>query len=122
MSQLNQAVSTMLEVEGATGAAIVDYSSGMALASGGDPGFNLDVAAAGNSNVIRAKLSTMGDLGLTDKIDDILITLENQYHLINVLPSGETDGLFLYLVLNRQKANLALARFKLGQAAKSVRV
>lgn len=120
MSQIDQVITDLLAIEGATGAAIVDISSGMALATGGNPGFNLDVAAAGNSNVVRAKLNTMSDLGVTESIDDILITLDNQYHLINVLSADATKGLFIYLVLNKRNANLALARHKLSVAAKSV--
>lgn len=36
----------------------------MALASGGDSGLDLDVAAAGNSNVVRAKLRTMQEIDI----------------------------------------------------------
>ncbi|MCI9887430.1 hypothetical protein JT358_02985 [Micrococcales bacterium 31B] len=123
MAKLDETIKDLLNIEGATGAAIVDINSGMALASGGNPGFNLDVAAAGNSNVVRAKIRTMNDLGIPGSgIDDILISLNDQYHLINVLSNAGTDGLFVYLVLNRDNANLALARFKLQNAAKSVQV
>lgn len=122
MSQIDQAISDLLTIDGATGAAIVDIASGMALASGGNPGFNLDVAAAGNSNVVRAKLNTLSDLGITQGIDDILITLDNEYHLINVLSTDATQGLFMYLVLNKRNANLALARHKLGVVARSVQI
>lgn len=121
-SQLDQAVNDLLAIDGATGAAIVDYASGMALATGGNPGFSLDVAAAGNSNVIRAKLATMEDIGLNDSVDDILITLGNQYHLINVLDAQANQGLFLYLVLNKKTANLALARHRLNGVASRVTV
>lgn len=122
MSQLDQAINDLLSIEGATGAAIVDLSSGMALAQAGNPGFSLEVAAAGNSNVVRAKMNTMRDLGVTDEIDDILITLGQQYHLINVLKDEATQGLFIYLVLNRNTANLALARHKLNAVARKVRI
>ncbi|WP_454300191.1 hypothetical protein [Salana multivorans] len=64
----------------------------------------------------------MADIGLTGKIDDILITLESQYHLINVLDGPATQGLFIYLVLDRTRANLALARHKLAQMAKDITV
>lgn len=114
MSQLDNSIQELLAIEGATGAALVDISSGMALASGGSPGFDLTVAAAGNSNVVRAKLKTMNDLGLSGNIEDIMITLSSQYHLINVLNASETSGLFVYLVLDRNTANLALARHKLN--------
>ncbi|KAB1655664.1 hypothetical protein F8O01_11730 [Pseudoclavibacter chungangensis] len=113
MSQLDTFVQELLAIEGATGAAIVDISSGMALASGGNPGFDLSVAAAGNSNVVRAKLKTMAEIGLSGKIEDIMITLDGQYHLINVLNGSDSTGLFVYLVLDRNTANLALARHKL---------
>ncbi len=122
MSQIDTFVSEMLDIEGATGAAIVDISSGMALATGGHPGFDLNVAAAGNSNVVRAKLSTMNDIGVAGCIEDIMITLSDQYHLISVLNSSETEGLFIYLVLDRKRANLALARHKVNQIAKKVSV
>ena len=123
MSQIDGYVAELLEIEGARGAAIVDIASGMALATGGTPGFDLANAAAGNSNVIRAKLTTMNDLGIGgSEIEDILITLDNQYHLINVLNTTETQGLFIYLVLDRAQANLALARHKLSRIASQLTV
>lgn len=122
MSSLQQSIQDLLAIEGATGAAIVDLGSGMALATGGNPGFNLDVAAAGNANVIQAKLRTMADLDLSDEVEDILITLGRQYHLINVMNEDTTKGLFVYLVLNRSNANLALARHKLRLVAKGLTI
>lgn len=122
MANLEQSVQDLLSIDGATGAAIVDSGSGMALAEGGHPGFDLGIAAAGNSNVVRAKLQTMRDLGLTATIDDILITLDQQYHLINVLHSAGNEGLFVYLVLDRNRSNLALARHKLTQVAGQIQI
>lgn len=122
MSQIDQSIQDLLSIDGATGAAIVDIASGMALGTGGNPGFDLDVAAAGNSNVVRAKLSTMSDIGFAGRIEDIMISLDSQYHLVNVLNSSETEGLFIYLVLDRAKSNLALARHKANRIAASVSV
>lgn len=122
MSSLDDSLQQLLAIEGATGAAIVDYASGMALAQGGNPSFDLGIAAAGNSNVVRAKLATMRDLGVTDEIDDILITLTSQYHLINVLDGQSASGLFIYLVLNKATANLALARHRLKAIAAQITI
>lgn len=119
---LDNKITQLLAIEGANGAAIVDGASGMALAQGGHPGFDLSVAAAGNSNVVRAKIKTMTDLGIDSRIEDILITLEGQYHLINVLSGRGADGLFVYLVLDRTSGNLALARHKLANIAKDIAV
>ncbi|MEU3781732.1 hypothetical protein [Streptomyces sp900129855] len=105
---------TMTAVEGALGVAVVDYTSGMALGTlGGGKDLDLNVAAAGNTDVIRAKVRTMEHLGLKGEIEDILITLGGQYHLIRLLKGGGGSGLFLYLVLDRERSNLAMARHQL---------
>ena len=102
---------TMTAVEGALGAAVVDYTSGMALGTlGGGKDLDLGVAAAGNTDVIRAKVRTMEHLGLKGQIEDILITLGNQYHLIRLVQGRSGNGLFLYVVLDRARSNLAMAR------------
>ncbi|MFF1903978.1 hypothetical protein [Kitasatospora sp. NPDC058218] len=105
---------TMTVIEGAIGAALVDYNSGMALATlDGPGGLDLNVAAAGNTDVVRAKMRTMDMLGLQDGIEDILITLSSQYHLIRPLTGRSGKGLFLYLALDKSRANLAMARHQL---------
>ncbi|MBD0672323.1 hypothetical protein ACIQOW_17910 [Kitasatospora sp. NPDC091335] len=106
----------MTSIEGAIGAALVDYNSGMALATlDGPGGLDLNVAAAGNTDVVRAKMRTMDMLGLQDGIEDILITLTSQYHLIRPLTGRTGKGLFLYLALDKSRANLAMARHQLGR-------
>ncbi|MGW3497349.1 hypothetical protein [Streptomyces sp. NPDC001020] len=105
---------TMTSIEGALGAALVDYTSGMALGTlGGGKDLDLTVAAAGNTDVIRAKARTMEHLGLKGEIEDILITLGSQYHIIRPLTGRSGNGLFLYLVLDKARSNLAMARHQL---------
>lgn len=117
MSTINQSLDELLEQDGALCAAIVDSSSGMMLGSAGS-GVDLEVAAAGNTEVVRAKLKTMRSLGLNDVIEDILITLGKQYHLIRPMPRKE--GVFIYFVLDKAKSNLALSRRKLQDVEKEL--
>jgi hypothetical protein len=106
-----------MKVEGAIGVALVDWESGLCLGTlGGGNVLDLNLAAAGNTDVIRSKLRTVESLRLNDKVVDILIALEKQYHLIRLVKTARKgEGLFLYLVLDRSRANLALARHHLSR-------
>lgn len=106
---------------GFVGACMVDSSTGVMLgALGGGLSINLQRAATGNSEVVRAKRKTMDLLGLDDAIEDILITLDKQYHLIR--PVGANADLFIYLVLDRAEANLGLGRMALADSEKAFAV
>ena len=114
---IKEALVGLTSLDGFVGAALVDSESGMLLGQEGGAGINLEVAAAGNTEVVRAKRKTMSSLKLNDGIEDMLITLGKQYHLIRPLRSRPT--LFFYLALDRSRANLAMARIQLADVEKS---
>lgn len=118
-NNINESLSELMQIDGAVAVAIADSKSGMALGTAGG-GINLEVAAAGNSEVVKSKHKVMTALGLKDGIEDILITLGQQYHLIR--PLAQHPTLFFYLVLNRANSNLAMARFKLSEVESRVTV
>ena len=113
MANINETLAEILTLDGAMCAAVVDAHSGMLLGKAGS-GLNLEVAAAGNTEVVRAKIKTMKALGLSGHIEDILITLDSQYHIITMVQAKE--GLFVYIVLEKAKSNLAMARYKANEA------
>ncbi len=120
MADANQSLQEIMRMDGAIGAALVDWRSGMTLGTArGGPALNLDVAAAGNTDVVRAKLKVMQNLG-SNKIEDILMTLTTQYHLIRLLECDQS--LFVYVALNKESANLAMARYKLSQVERNLTV
>lgn len=92
--------------------AVVDYESGMQLAGRSESGMDVDALSAGYTDVITAEIKAMqlmyAESGDGDSIEDILITLKNQYHFIR--PMESYPGLFIFLVLERAGANLALSR------------
>ncbi|MBV8517123.1 MAG: hypothetical protein JO197_06920 [Acidobacteria bacterium] len=117
MATIKEGLQKLSEVDGFIGACVVDSNSGMMLGSeGGGSAVNLEVAAAGNTEVVRAKRKTMNSLNLNDTIEDILISLNRQYHLIR--PMEKKDGFFIYLVVDRNRANLAMARHSLSNIEK----
>lgn len=114
MSNVKESLKQALDIEGALAAALVDHHSGMTLATaGGDNVFDLEIAAAGYTDVVRAKLNVMRKLGLTDRLEDVLVTLDTQYHLARPVSAPQGEGTFVYLALNREQANLAMARREL---------
>ncbi|KIH97167.1 hypothetical protein LP52_20840 [Streptomonospora alba] len=123
MANIDSGLKEMMEIEGAIGAAVVDYGSGMALGTlSSTNSFDLNVAAAGNTEVVRAKMRTIEQLNLNEGVEDILITLSSQYHVIRPLASRKGQGLFLYLAMDRTRANLALARHRLKSIEEELEV
>ena len=118
MATAKETLPKLMEIDGCIGCCIVDSNSGMMLGASGGGNVSLEVAAAGNTEVVRSKRKTMKALNLGDHIEDMLITLGKQYHLIRPLTTN--DALFIYLVLDKQKANLAMARYQLGAIEKEL--
>jgi len=112
LMNVKDALAKLANLDGFVGACLVDSDSGMSLGTEGGNGLNLEVAAAGNTEVVRAKRKAAKNLNLKDDIEDILITLGKQYHLIR--PLKVKPAIFFYVALDRSKANLAMARIGLA--------
>lgn len=113
MANVQSSLRKVMSIDGAIGVALVDTNDGLTLATaGGGQRINLDVAGAGNLDVVRAKMKVMDQLGLDDRIEDILITLSTQFHLIRPLERNSVS-LFLYVALDRERGNLGMARHQL---------
>lgn len=124
MATIAETLNASIQVDGVMGAALGDWNTGFALGQKSTdasfPESSLEQAIALNSEVIKAKIRARDTLKISDNIEDILITLDSQYHLIRM--SETVKGVFFYLVLNREKANLGLARIKLREAEKNLQI
>ena len=117
---VKESLTKLNAIDGFVGAALVDSDSGMLLGQEGGAGINLEVAAAGNTEVMKAKRKTMTNLGLRDTIEDMLITLGKQYHIIR--PLRTRTNLFFYVAMDRSRANLAMARIAIADVEKDLQV
>lgn len=121
MMTVDTSLKEAMNIAGAVGVTLFDQDSGLTLGTmGGGDGFDLEMAAAGNSQVIRAKRETMRSLNLDENIEDIIISLDSQIHFIRPL-KGQPE-LLLYLAVRKDQVNLAMARLKMRQITANMSV
>lgn len=108
------------EIAGFIGGCLVDSETGMMMAAVGGGKLDLEAASAANTEVVRSKNSAIKLLGLNDAIEDILISLGKQYHLIR--PLEHAPSVFLYVALDRKSANLGLARVQVKKVEQSLSI
>ena len=95
------------DVSGFIAASFVDLESGMTLAAKSNRSdFDLSVASAYNSEMVKQKLKIMKALNLKTTLEDMLLTLGDQIHLIRMV----TPGTFLYFAADKSGTNLASVR------------
>ena len=95
------------DVPGFVAASLVDLESGMTLGARSlRPDFDLTAASAYNSEMVKQKLKIMKALKLETTLEDMLLTLGDQIHLIKLVSPTS----FVYLVADRSQANLAIVR------------
>jgi len=116
---LEEVLEKLLSFDGALCVAVVDSETGMVLGSAGS-GADIDLAAAGASVILRARLGSIRALGGVEKIDDVLISLTSQVQIIHPLPANPT--VFTYLIGDKSKSSLAMARYKATEADALIRL
>ena len=116
---LENVLETLLSFDGALCVAVVDSDSGMILGKAGS-GVEMDLAAANASVILRARLASTRALGTKEKIDDMLISLSSQVQIIHPLPNN--PSIFTYLIGDKSKSSLAMARFKATEADQLIRL
>lgn len=105
------------DANGFIAASLVDLDSGMTLAiKTSRTDFDLTAASAYNSELVKQKLKIMRTLGLAGAIEDMLITLTDQIHLIKLVGPNT----FLYLAVDKKQSNLAMVRSAVNKHASAL--
>ncbi len=100
------------EMPGFMAASLVDLDSGMTLGlKSVRPDFDLAAASAYNSEMVKQKMKIMKALSLRTSLEDMLITLGDQIHVIKMV----APTTFIYLVVDRSSSNLAIVRNVIGK-------
>ncbi|EIJ42567.1 hypothetical protein BegalDRAFT_1689 [Beggiatoa alba B18LD] len=112
MTTITESIQQLMQLKGVIGVAIVDMESGMCLGMAvNQTDFDMELAAAGMTEVVKAELQLKELLRLSLPLEDMLITLDKQYHVMRLLQQHPT--IFLYTVLHRDTGSLPLARLEL---------
>lgn len=95
------------DMSGFIAASVVDMESGLTLgAKSYRSDFDLSTASAYNSELVKQKMKIVRALNLKSVLEDMLLTLSDQIHMIKIV----SPNVFLYLAADRDSTNLAIMR------------
>ncbi|MFI5795115.1 hypothetical protein [Streptomyces sp. NPDC051677] len=144
MPGIDECLLEAMRLPGARGAALVDWTSGLALGAVGEfPGGDHEAAAAEAAEVARltteqraftpdghaahgggtesgtgAETGSGAGAGAADPpVEDLIISNRDSYHVLRFVPTSFDSSVFLHVWLGRPDGNLALARIRLGEMA-----
>ncbi|MEU7279317.1 hypothetical protein AB0A69_11145 [Streptomyces sp. NPDC045431] len=143
MPGIDECLLHAMTVPGARGAALVDWTSGLALGVIGDsPVGDHETTAAETAELARAAAEyesfarpeelrdgalsddELPDAGLRDggspkgpPVEDVIVTTRSGYHVLRFVETTFDSSVFLHLWLDRSTGNLALARLRLRDLA-----
>lgn len=111
---------TLVALDGVYACAVVEAPTGFVLArqERNNQPIDLDLAAGASAQVLRAHQHAHRQLGLTSEVDEVITTAGPRHHIMRTMSS--LPGLFLFAVLDKQRTNLALARYKLMEAEQAL--
>ena len=123
MPGIDECLLEAMRLPGARGAALVDWTSGLALGTVGDaPGGDHETTAAEAAELARMAAEhgafTVGEAeGDRPPVEDVIVSNRDSYHLLRFVDTSFDSSVFLHLWLGREDGNLALARIRLGEMA-----
>ncbi|MER5847859.1 hypothetical protein ABT126_12560 [Streptomyces sp. NPDC002012] len=134
MPGIDECLLEVMRLPGARGAAVVDWTSGLALGTIGEsPNGDHEATAAETAEVARmaaeqpafaleatgpsAALREKAVTGAPPPVEDVIVTTRAGYHILRFVETAFDSSVFVHLWLDRAEGNLALARIRLGEMA-----
>lgn len=123
MAAIEEGLAAALDIPGAQAATLVDFAAGLPLAAAGGDAFT-DAAedAEGLSELLRTALASpvLSGAATGDDLEELTVTGAAAHHLLMVLTTPLDARLCLHLRLDRERGNLALARHRLREIARTL--
>ena len=119
-ARAKQALADMLTLDGLLGCAVVDGTTGLVLARElrEDQPVDMDLAAAACAQVLRAHRQAARSMGLSEHTEEVMTSAGARQQVLRTV--SHYPELFLVVLLDKQRTNLALARFKLMEVERSL--
>ncbi|MEU9475304.1 hypothetical protein [Streptomyces sp. NPDC048191] len=121
MPGIDECLLEAMRLPGARGAALVDWTSGLALGTVGEaPGGDHETTAAEAAELARMAAEHGAFAAHADghpPVEDVIVSNHDSYHLLRFVDTTFDSSVFLHLWLGREEGNLALARIRLGEMA-----
>jgi hypothetical protein len=110
LTEAEAALDPVARIEGFVLACLVDTATGMILAARKDQDdASLPIAAAGAADIANVLSLLAGELPV-DGLEDVMVTFRNQLYVIRLVSDELEPNILLLVILDRARANLALAR------------
>ncbi|PAZ11928.1 hypothetical protein CLM62_32935 [Streptomyces sp. SA15] len=127
MPGIDECLLEAMRLPGARGAALVDWTSGLALGIVGEsPGGDRETAAVEAAELARLAAEQHAfapepegdgtdEDGADPPVEDLIISNRDSYHVLRFVRTSFDSSVCLHLWLARAEGNLALARIRLGE-------
>ena len=80
---------------------------------------SIPAAAAGAVDIASVLSLLTGYLAMNDVLEDVMVTFGNHFHLIRPVRPDSGEQILLLVILDRSRANLAMARHEIRNFSES---
>ena len=110
LNEAEAVLDPVADIDGFVLGCLVDASTGMILASRKDQDdVSLPTAAAGAADIANVLSLLAGELPV-DGLEDVMVTFRSQLYVIRLMSEDLEPNILLLVILDRARANLAMAR------------
>jgi hypothetical protein len=120
VASLTDSLRQVMAVDGVRSAALVDIATGMVVRSAGEEGTEFLAAAAGLADETRMARAALGPGRPGGDLEEVSVITAGRVHLTKILGTRLGEGMLLFVDVDRNRVNIALASLQVGQLAPAV--